>query len=403
MATAVLDAPGTARSTRVARALLVALGIAFLISVAGSDGSGAAVGRLGGDYPAFHAAGEMVLAGEGDHLYDPRRQADAQAGLYGDEDDGGYLPFAYPPAVALAYAPLAALPYPVAYVVQVAAMFVALVVALRLLGPRLAPAAVPMVVVVAGALTFLPMFRSVTAGQSTALALLLVVVAWREIEGDRDWLAGIALGLLAYKPQYAAVFLFVALVARRWRVLVGAAVGAGAVWVVSALVAGPAWVGEWWSHARRFAEIDTEVDRANAVSWEGMVHLVNGRGTAADLLAGVLVVATLGALAWVTRRADQRGDLAMAMAVAAPAALLVAPHALFYDAGLLLLSVGVIATRLGPVGRRLVVGLWVVALGHFAADLIGMTPVALVVLAAGAAALAASVARPPGVPATGEG
>src|SRR4051812_30744108 len=101
MATAVLDAPRTDRARRVACALLLALGVAFLISVLGGSGTTAAVGRLGGDYPAFHAAGEMVLAGDGDHLYDPHRQAAAQAPYYGDDDDGGYLPFAYPPVVAL--------------------------------------------------------------------------------------------------------------------------------------------------------------------------------------------------------------------------------------------------------------------------------------------------------------
>jgi hypothetical protein len=354
---------------------------------------------LGGDYPAFHAAGEMVLAGDGDHLYDPSLQAEAQAPYYGEEDDGGYLPFAYPPAVALAYAPLAALPYAVAYVVQVALMVAALVAAVRLLGARLAPAGTAAVVVVAAALTFFPMFRSVTAGQNTAVALLLVVIAWRAIEADRPWLGGIALGLLAYKPQYAAVFLFVALVARRWKVLGGAAIGAAVIWVTSALVAGPQWVADWWTHAQRFAELDTDVDRANAVSWQGIVHVLVSQGTAADLLVAGLVACTLVALGWAARRADRQGDLAIAIAVAAPAALLVAPHALFYDAGLLLLSAGVIAGRLGRTGRRVVAAVWFVSLGHVAADAIGVTPVAAAVVATGFAALAAASLPPD--PATG--
>ena len=58
-------------------------------------------GRLGADYPAFYAAGRMVSKGELKEIYNPELQAAEQKYLMGNEI--GYLPFGYPPYVALFY------------------------------------------------------------------------------------------------------------------------------------------------------------------------------------------------------------------------------------------------------------------------------------------------------------
>jgi hypothetical protein len=391
----------------VARAILLALGIGFVVSVAGGSGSHAAVGRLGGDYPAFYAAGRMVLHGDGAHLDEPARQAAEQRPYYGDEDDGGYLPFAYPPAVALALAPIAALPYRASYVVDVAAMVAALVVALALLRRLVPSARAEPTVLLAATVAFFPMFRSLGAGQNTAVSLLAIAVAWLALDRDRPVLAGLALGLLWFKPQLGALVLLAVLVAtprRRWRVAVGALAGVATLWATSAEVAGPGWFAGWWSHAQRFARLDDAVDRANGISWSGLAHAALGHGLAGDVVAGVLVAATLGVVVWSARVAGRRDELGVALAVAAPAALLVAPHALFYDAGLLVVPALVVADGLGRRGRWVVVGVWLVGWGHLVADALGFTPVVLGVIALGA--VAASTARHPevaGLATKGEG
>ena len=82
------------RADRLAKAVLVALALAFVMAVvdgAGLGGSGGGA-RLGGDYPAFHAAGSIVLDGELAELYDADRQQAAQTDLGVD----GYLAFAFP-------------------------------------------------------------------------------------------------------------------------------------------------------------------------------------------------------------------------------------------------------------------------------------------------------------------
>jgi hypothetical protein len=391
----------------VARAILIALGLGFAVSVAGGSGSHAAVGRLGGDYPAFYAAGRMVLHGDGAHLDDPARQAAEQRPYYGAERDGGYLPFAYPPAVALAMAPLAELPYRASYVVDVSLMVAALVVALALLRRAVPAAWVEPSVLVAAAVAFFPMFRALGAGQNTALSLLAIAVAWRALERDRPAVAGLALGLLCFKPQLGAVVLLAVLVAaprRRWRVAVGSLAGVATLWAASAAVAGPGWLGGWWRHAQRFARIDEAVDRTNGISWSGLAHAALGHGVASDVVASVLVAGTLGAVVWTAWVAGRRRDVGLALAVAAPAALLVAPHALFYDAGLLVVPALVVAERLGRRGRWVVAAAWLLGWGHVVAGGLGFTPVALAVVALAVAA--ASLAGHPvlgGLAAGGEG
>src|SRR5438477_10640628 len=98
------------RLDRIAKAVLFALVLGFLVTVLSGSGSNTAAGRVGGDYPAFYGAGRIVLDGDAAHLYDVKRQDAAEHDLFAGEHDG-LLYFAYPPAVAAVYAPLAELPY----------------------------------------------------------------------------------------------------------------------------------------------------------------------------------------------------------------------------------------------------------------------------------------------------
>ncbi len=123
-----------------------------------------------------------------DALYDPAAQANAQVGLFADEDRG-FLYFSYPPHVAAIYVPLAQLDYRVSFVAHTALMAGALVLGLWLLRPLLGWVERNFEVAVAGSLLFYPMLRGVTSGQNTALTFLLIALAFRAWDDDRDWLS----------------------------------------------------------------------------------------------------------------------------------------------------------------------------------------------------------------------
>lgn len=353
---------------------------AVVLVVLASDGRDSLTGGLGGDFVEFHAAGEIVLDGDGDQLFDVDRQVAAQAPHW--DEAGSVILFAYPPAVAALYVPLALLDFRLAYLLHTLAMVGALagaLVLLRGLVPLLAEERFRLAAL-AASLTFLPMFFGVALGQNTALVLLGGTVAWWGLHHHRDLVAGVALGLLVLKPQYGVPVLGLVVLARRWGAVAVAAGTAAVLWGVSALVSGAGWVGPWVDLVRSLSEVDQGVNLHNEVSWLGLAEVVFGAGSGVAMVLWILLGgATVAALLW---RLWQRPVLDhLTVALVLPTILLVAPHALYYDAGLLLVSAGALVTTLEPRHRAPVLVVWWLAgLGHVGASTLGVQPVALLVI-----------------------
>jgi hypothetical protein len=62
--------------------------------------------------------------------------------------------------------------------------------------------------------------------QNSALSLTILAVGWYFVARGREWAGGMTWGLLVYKPVWAAAFVLVPLLTRRWRMLAGM-IGAG--------------------------------------------------------------------------------------------------------------------------------------------------------------------------------
>ncbi len=381
----------TAEQTRRgALAVLLALAAALAIVVLSADGAEVVSGRLGGDYPAFHAAGELVLAEPGLEaaaLYDPELQNAEQAKVLPPSEDGR-LYFGYPAFYAAPFALLAMLPYDLAYLAYTALMTAALAAAIALVRPMCRLVRDRPVETMAVAVTFYPMFRAVGGGQNTSLTLLLMVGFWRLLRDDRDGAAGLILALLLYKPVFAIPFLGVLVLSRRWRVLGGAAVGTGVLYAVGALVTGPGWVGAWVDAIRYLDRSDTPFNVHNFVSVPGAAEAVFGIDSPAATVVGGLTVIVLGGVIswlWVLERrlpdAGRRGRLDLLVPLTGLGALVMTPHALHYDAGLLLLAAAVLVERGAARPVALAVG-WSAGLLALVAEPLGFSPlVALVVLA----------------------
>lgn len=367
------------RPAVVSAAVLAALALSFVLVIAGAEGARSLAGRVGGDFPAFYGAGSVVAEGDLDRLYDPRRQAEAQAELL---DGGGVLYFAYPPPVAAAYSLLARLSYVPAYVLHTLLMAAAMAAAYLFVRPLLPTRRPDAVTVAAVTFTFVPAFMAVTLGQNSAILILLVAASWRLARDGRDELAGLALGLLLYKPQYAVPLIGLHLVRGRWRLVCASALVAVVWWLGGVAMLGWSWAADWIQQVGDFTALDAEVNGANAVSWLGIAEHLFGVGTAGALaLGGGLAVATGAALVllWWGRTDDQ---LALPMAAASVGILLTSPHAMFYDAGLLVLTVAGLAT-FGRVDLpRLVAIGWVLGALHPLKVVLGVTPVTLLVLGA---------------------
>jgi hypothetical protein len=375
---AATDTLSDPRARRAAIAVLVALGAALLLTALSGSGTSTATGRLGGDHVEFYGTGKMVLDGKLDVLYEPDAQREAQEPYAGE--GGGFLYFGYPPHVAVLYAPLAAIGFRLSWVVTTVLMVGAAVGALALLRPVLPILQRAWWPCLALCLTFAPLFVGVGLGQNTGISLLLIAGAWRLLHDDREAAAGVALGLLLFKPQLAVPLLVFVAAAGRWRAVAAAAAVGAATWVAGALILGPGWVGDWLDGLSAFGEIDRASNAANAVSVLGIADGLAHGNVAAKGAAVLVDLAILGAVALLWRR-RAGADIAGAFAVAVPAAVLLAPHALYYDAGLVVLTGLVVLSRL-PRSLPAVLAVWALGLGQVLAGSIGLTPVALAVVLA---------------------
>ena len=363
------------------RAALFAVGTAFVITVLSATGADAVSGRLGGDFPAFYAAGSIISDGDWEHLYQPARQAEAQAALF-PEADGSYLYFAYPPHAAVIYRPLAALDYRLAYAVNSLIMIGAVIWALALLRPMVGIVRRNFEQVVAATLLFYPMLRAVTGGQNTALSFLALAAVWRLLDDEHDEAAGLVIALLLFKPQFAIPLIGLMMVARRWRTVAASILGAVLVWGVGAATMGAGWLTMWWREASSFAAQDADVNANNAVSWLGFAQgMLGSDSNAALFLAGPLMVATTLGLIWVWH--DDRLDLTTRMAVTTIGILLLSPHAMFYDVGLVVIAAVVVADRVGNQVAIILAATWAFAWLQLGSDLVGFAPLFFVTAAVG--------------------
>lgn len=378
-----------ARTKRLAKAVLLALAIAVALITAISPGIGEGVtvaegeSRLGGDFPAFFAAGSIVREGDIGELYDAERQ------LLEQEDLGidGYLAFAYPPHVAAAYSPLSALGYRAAYALHTVVMAAALFAATQLLGTFISSVRHWRWQILAGAFTFFPAITAVGGGQNAALSVLTLSVVWWALRQDREVIAGLAAGLLAFRPQYALPIIGLMLLAGHWRAVLTAAGTIAATWAATAFPLGTGWLPTWLDAVVPFVERDAEVNASNSISILGFLQALLTPDATPVVVAGALgavsVVATLMWMWWRHDRfvlSDRMGALAIGM-------LLISPHTMFYDASTLLIAGAALIARHDE-GRTktpvaVALGLiWLLGLTQVFADSVGATPLAIVVFGA---------------------
>lgn len=372
---------GPQRANRVAWAVLAALLAAFVIVLLAGEGSGTASGRIGGDYPAFYSAGRIVADGDAADLYEPARQAAEQRDLFAG-DRSGFLAFAYPPPVALAYVPLSMLPYRLSYFAVSCVMLLAIGLALHLVEPMVRDLRHSYARYLALSLTFYPAFAGVLLGQNTALTILVVAAVWRLLHDDRDLAAGLAAGLLLCKPQLGAPLLLLLVVAGRWRAVAGSAATAAGLWVAGAVVAGPGWPSAWLHQATVFNDLDAAANKSNAVSLLGVGQAILGVDSVVAAIAGWgLALVVVASLVRTWRRFDAASS-GTCIGAAAAGMVLVSPHTMWYDAGLLVLTgLGVLVTA-NRRQRRWLLALWALGFSHALAGIWDVSPLVLVAVAA---------------------
>ncbi len=313
------------------------------------DQQGLTTFAVGGDFGATLIGARIIRDGNGTLLYDPATQQATQAGLltpYVDRPD--WFPYNHTPLEALIIAPLIALPYPVSYLLWLAGSLLAVSLAIRLLWTTF-PLPKDVRWLALGAVAAYPFLHSgLWLGQNTPFVLLglcgLVVALHRE----RFWLAGVALALVALKPQLLPILLLLLVFQRRWQTLWMAF---GTLSLVT--FAMMPWLGIAWplQYARLLVQIanwsqGAAINTAIMLNWRGFsIDLVGGWSpwltTPLEISLSVATVAWLGWCWWRARHAQRGTPLVWGMAIIV--ALLIAPHTNPHELTLLIVPFWLVA------------------------------------------------------------
>lgn len=281
------------------------------------------------DFVTFWAAGHAALHGAALSVYDAHAQHAAEAATVGHGFDGA-LGWSYPPVFLLVAAGLASLPYAAAFIAWMSATFAASVgvagmIARRKLGVLVAAAA-PWVV------------TAVLPGQNGFFTAALFGIALLAVE-ERPLVAGLALGLLSYKPQFGILVPVALAAGGYWRAFAWAALGVVLWNGAAAAIFGFSTFGAFLHGLRGAAQSHLAVD---GLGWNKLLSLY-GMARAAGLSAGVAGAAQILAFAALAVAIATAWRLcspyALKAALLAACVPLATPYVLVYDLPVLSVAV----------------------------------------------------------------
>jgi alpha-1,2-mannosyltransferase len=279
---------------------------------------------IGTDHSAFHTAAILIGEGRGDALFDypglPVFSA-RQEELVGK--DGFLDPYRNPPLYALLYQSTSRLPYLASYAIwAIIGLFI-------IAGGMWLVHASHIARSLGWALSFFPTFAAISFGQNTLLSFGVFALIYRAITKDRPFLAGLAAGLLLYKPQLLfGLGVWWLLDLRRFRAAFGGLAVTGLALATISWAFVPSETVEW---IRRLPDI------AGYDAFE-FYNLHNPRGFG-DLLTGSrqfgqwMGLTGMGlAVAWLWRFRRRHGaDDRIVFAAAVFATLWGSPHTMTYE------------------------------------------------------------------------
>jgi alpha-1,2-mannosyltransferase len=287
---------------------------------------------LGTDFSNVYAAGALTLEGRGADAYDPALQHAAEKKIFGPNTP--FFGWHYPPFFLMAAAVLAMLPYAWALLAWMALTIPAYLGAVRAICPR------PKALLVAAA--FPAVFINLGHGQNGFLTAALLGGALILLD-RRPALAGVLIGLLAYKPQFGLLIPLVLLVTGRWTVIAAACVTIAALSAVTWFIFG---AGVWQAFAGSAEFSRTVVLEAGGTGWEKIqsifsaVRRLGGSVEIAYAAQAALMFALAASLValWRSRAAYELKAAALAIAC-----LLATPYVLDYDLMVVAIAIAFLA------------------------------------------------------------
>ena len=288
---------------------------------------------VGTDFSNVYAAGELTWQGKPADAYDPALQHAAEKAAFG----GREVPFYgwhYPPFFfAIAFL-VAAFPYAWGLALWLAASLAAYLAAIRAILPR------PETLLIATA--FPAVFVNVGHGQNGFLTAALLGGALQLLD-RRPWLAGVLIGLLAYKPQFGVLIPIALLASRRWSSIVAAVATIAALVAISFATLG---AGVWHAFVDSMNFTQAIVLEQGGTGWEKIQSIFSAaRNWGADIKTAYAIQTSLAVMLAATLAWLWRSDAAFELKASAlaTASLLATPYVLDYDLVVLAVAIAFFA------------------------------------------------------------
>jgi Glycosyltransferase family 87 len=321
---------------------LIACGLSLYYGFKGE----AFLGRpMGGDFVQFYAAGRVLNQHEPTKLFDPPYFSAVQHEILPTMASTQWLIFGNPPCIAALFRPLALLTYRQAYCVWLvfsAALYISGL--LILLHGRWGSTAVLLALST-------PMFTLETwiGGQVSVFGFFLFAICVRCFESQRYFLAGLALGLTAYKPSLLVIPAAMFLAGRCWKMVAGISISASFVVAACFAAAGIDGMRLWLNTLRVFQYLISEeqsiLRRSKYVDLNSFLVVLGGLNNITKTIAFVIVAAALVVLAWSWFRSQ--GDRKMLFAATIAATLILNFYVPVYDTPVLIPALVLVAATLG--------------------------------------------------------
>ncbi len=326
---------------------------------------------LGADFSMFYVAGQVVADGDGRLLYDQAAHQTRLHQLFPGIDPSFALPYRYPPFVAAVMAPLATLPYAVAFALFSIASCGAWWLAARQLVRCSPELNATWRKSLRWAMIGWPVaLETLIGGQASMFALLIAVGVYVLVRHQSIVLAGAVLALAAYKPNVLSLLALACLI-RYPRMLLG-------FLPVAAGVALLCWVPDGMDGLFAYRELTTTLatDSWDVATPLWKVHglapwfnlLLDNEGRLVCTMAGVAIVLGLALRARMTQPSQTIEPLWFASLITVNA--LFNAYTPIYDlvllSGAAILTAEHLATQFGPnVARRLVAAHLLIGVVYF--------------------------------------
>jgi hypothetical protein len=304
------------------------------------------------DFTIFYSAGKIVRQGLGRHMYEEQVQYRIQQEFAsGVSIRQGALPYNHPPFEALIFVPLTWLPYVVAYLLWDLLNLLILFALPFLLRPHMlvlqqTPGAAWLFV----SLAFFPIFIALLQGQDIILLLLLFTLAFVALKKGADFVAGCWLALGLFRFHLILPLIFILLLQRRRKAVLGFVLIAAALTAVSVAVVG-------WKTTLGYPSYVWHLEQTTGHGAIVSADMPNLRGLFDTVLAGrvpqvtihlVVVFLSIALVLLASAKwnpSSSGGVLDLVFSLTVVVLVLVSYHALIYDLSMLLLPILFLANR----------------------------------------------------------